>query len=486
MDKSTFFLSASELSKKIWDNEITSTELTTGFYTRIKEQNDARKAIVISNKKDALESARKLDIACKEGINQGILHGVPVTIKESFNLKGFKTTVNFKNLRNNVATEDSVVAKRLKDAGAVILGKTNVPTLLSDNQTFGPIYPTANNPFDLSRTPGGSTGGGAAAVAAGLTTFEIGTDIGGSIRNPASFCGIFALKPTENQYIQSGHVPPFPNTSGGYISMASIGPLARTMKDIELAWSVINQPDWKYLNSLPVISSRAKHETLGEYKIGWFDDFEMVECSNSNKKVLSHFIEELTLKGVKVHKFHVDEHWLHRSFEVWATLFGFITGQNAPWVVRQFMKLKFRQQTRGASYNAMKAFSKGLSMDFRVFSNTLKIRQDIIAQLMVWFEDYDFIISPVSIGPAFKHNPKQKPIKYDGRKIPYPDYNFSYTVPYNACGNPSLIIPGGFSDEGLPTGIQIAGPHHSETELVHFGKLVEDIGFKFQAPEGFS
>ena len=485
MDKSNHFSSALSLSKQVSNGELSAAELANVFYNKIKEQNDPLNAIVIDNKKEALEAARKLDIAWKEGNTQGSLHGVPITIKESFNLKGLKTTVNFKMLRDNIATEDSIIAKRLKDAGAIILGKTNVPTLLSDNQTFGPIYPTANNPYDLSRTPGGSTGGGAAAVAAGLTTFEIGTDIGGSIRNPASFCGIFGLKPTENQYIQSGHVPPLPNTNGGYVSMASIGPLARNMEDIELAWNVINQPDWKYLNSLPVKSIGAKHDTLGDYKIGWFDDSEQVECSNSTKKVLHHFIEDLTAKGVKVHNFKLDEQWLYQTFETWGTLFGFITGQNAPWAVRQFMKLKFRQQTQGTSFKAMKALSKGLSMDFKTFSQTLRIRQEIIAQLMVWFDDYDFIISPASIGPAFKHNPKHKSIKYEGRKIPYPDYNFSFTLPYNACGNPSLIIPGGLSDEGLPIGIQIAGPHHSEAELIHFGKLVEEIGFKFQAPDGY-
>ena len=128
---------------------------------------------------------------------------------------------------------------------------------------------------------------------------------------------------------------------------------------------------------------------------------------------------------------------------------------------------------------------KGLGMDFRVFSNTLRRQQEATAQLMGWFEDYDIIISPTSTGPAFRHNPRQRPIKYEGRRIPYPEYNFPFTLPYNVCGNPSLIIPGDRSDEGLPIGIQIAGPHHSERELIHFGKLVEGLGYIFQAPKDF-
>ena len=485
MDKSVLFSSASELSHELANHAITATDLTNEFYKQIKKHNQRINAIVIDNKQEALETARKLDLALKNGNFPGKLHGVPVTIKESFNLKGHKTTVNFKMLKDNIASEDSVIVRRLKEAGAIILGKTNVPTLLADNQTFGPLYPTAKNPYDTSRTTGGSTGGGAAAVATGMSTFEIGTDIGGSIRNPANFCGLFGLKPTENQYIQSGHVPPFPNASGGFMAMASIGPLARSMEDIELAWEIINTPDWKYLSALPVISRAEKHEYLRDYKIGWFDQTELVVCSDATQKVLNGLIEKLTSQGVNLHKFKIDEQWLQQTFETWSTLFGFITGQNAPWIFRQIMKLKFRQQTKGSSFNAVKSLSKGLSMDFKVFSDTLRIRQELTAQLMDWFDDYDFIVCPTSIGPAFKHNPKQRPIKCEGRKIPYPEYNFPFTLPYNVCGNPSLIVPGGLSDEGLPIGIQIAGPHHSENELIHFGKLIEELGFKFQPPKDY-
>lgn len=485
MDKSVFFSSAKVLSRKISSGEITSTELTNEFYNRIKKHNNSINAFVIENKQDALETARKLDLFFNEGKPAGLLHGIPVSLKESFNLKGHKTTVNFKTLKDNVAPDDAAIVKRLKKEGAVILGKTNVPTLLADNQTFGPLYPTAKNPYDTSRTPGGSTGGGAAAVATGLTTFEIGTDIGGSIRNPANFCGIFGLKPTTNQFIQSGHVPPFPDATGGYIAMASVGPLARSMEDIELAWNIINQPDWKYLNSLPIQSKAVKHERLSEYRIGWFDDTDMVESSASTKKSLQEFIDKLAEEGANIHKFKIDGQWLEQTYEIWSTLFGFITGQNAPWLIRQVMKFKFGQQTKGSSFNAVKSLSKGLGMDFRVFSNTLRRQQEAIAQLMGWFDDYDVIISPTSTGPAFKHNPRQRPIKYEGKKIPYPEYNFPYTLPYNVCGNPSLIIPGKHSKEGLPIGIQIAGPHYSESALIHFGKLVENIGFKFQAPKDF-
>jgi hypothetical protein len=176
------FASASEHAASIRANGQSCQELAELYLSRIHQHNPALHAIVLSNEAGALQAARERADDLRHNIVRGPLHGVPVTVKEAFNLEGLKTTVNFLRLKNNVATSDSLVVRRLKGAGAVVLGKTNIPTMLSDYQSFGPLYPTATNPYDATRTPGGSTGGGAAAVAAGLTTLEIGSDIGGSIR----------------------------------------------------------------------------------------------------------------------------------------------------------------------------------------------------------------------------------------------------------------------------------------------------------------
>lgn len=480
------FATAHDMADLILQKKATAEALTHLYLDRIKKYNHQLHCMVVIDEAGALATARVRDRELKEGIIRGSLHGVPVSVKESFNLKGHKTTVNFPLLKNNVATKDAVVVQRLRDAGAVILGKSNVPTLLSDNQTRGPLFPTANNPWDTSLTTGGSTGGGAAAIAAGLTTFEIGTDIGGSIRNPASFCGIFGLKPTENQYIQSGHVPPLPGSKGGYISMASIGPLARSMGDIALAWQVIHQAEWKYLNSLPVHSMAPKYGRLSDYKVGWFDHCGQVVCSPSAQNVLHTGLEKLAKKGLKIHEIKLDERWLQETFEVWSSLFAFVSGQQAPWILRQIMKIKFSRQSRGTHLRGLKNLKKSLGMDFRVFSRTLAKRQRIIAELIGLFQEYDFIISPTSPGPAFPHNPKHKPIAYEGQRYPYPDYNFPFTFPYNACGNPALVLPGGVSAQKLPIGIQIAGPHFSEHELIHFGLLAEQAGLRFHPPDGYS
>ena len=286
------FASASEHATSIRGNRESCQQVAELYLSRIHEHNPTLHAIVLINEAGAVRAAHERGEDLKHNVVRGPLHGVPVTVKEAFNLEGLKTTVNFPRLKNNLATSDALVVRRLKEAGAIVLGKTNIPTMLSDCQSFGPLYPTANNPYDLTRTPGGSGGGGAAAVAAGLTTLEIGSDIAGSIRVPAHFCGVFGLKPTENTMTHGeGHVPPLPNARGGFGAMASVGPLARTMADIELAWTIINQPTWKYLLHLPE-KPRVKTK-LGDYKIAWFDDVGKVPCGDQTKEVLAAFLSKL-------------------------------------------------------------------------------------------------------------------------------------------------------------------------------------------------
>ena len=290
------FASASEHAASIRERTVSCEEVTKLYTDRIRDRNPILHAIVVSNEGDAIRTARERDADLKNNIVRGPLHGVPVTVKEAFDVAGLKTTVNFPQLKDNIASTDALVVQRLKEAGACILGKTNIPTMLSDYQSFGPLYPTANNPYDVTRTPGGSTGGGAAAVAAGFTTLEIGSDIGGSIRVPAHFCGVFGLKPTENISMHgAGHVPPPPNSREGFVAMASVGPLARTMIDIELAWTIMNQPTWKYFLHFPA-KPRAK-TALGDYKVAWFDDAGMVACGDETKRALASLVRRLDAAG---------------------------------------------------------------------------------------------------------------------------------------------------------------------------------------------
>jgi amidase len=478
------FASANEHAISIREKGVSCRELAELYIERIHEHNPALHAIVISNEADALRTAGERDGDLINNIVRGPLHGVPVTVKESFNLTGLATTVNFTQLRSNRAATDALIVKRLKGAGASILGKTNIPTMLSDVQSFGPLYPTANNPYDVARTPGGSTGGGAAAVAAGLTTLEIGSDIGGSIRLPAHFCGVFGLKPTENAAMHgAGHVPPAPHDRGGFVAMASMGPLARTMSDIELAWRIINQPDWRYFFHLPE-KPRVK-TALSDYRIAWFDDVGPVACGDDTKKVLGGFVHTLEAHGVTSEKRSLDEKWLKESYAIWGLLFGAIAGQDAPWIVRQLMKRRFTGMAKGSGVNLMGHVNAGLNLRFTEFSRALKRRVDLVQDLQRRFDEYDFIVSPVAAGPAFLHNQKHRPIELEGRMLGYLDYTMPFATIYNTCGNPALVVPAGRSRNGLPIGIQIAAAHYAEAELIHFGKLIEELGVAFTRPAGY-
>jgi len=471
------FASASEQALSIRERVASSVELTELYLERIRRYNPSLQAIVVSNETDALQTARQRDA----NLLPGSLHGVPVTVKEAFNLSGHKTTVNFPALKNNIAADDSYVVQRLKQAGAVLLGKTNVPIMLADYQSFGSLYPTANNPFDTARTPGGSTGGGAAAVSAGLTALEIGSDLAGSIRVPAHFCGVFGLKPTENAAMHGeGHVPPPPGSRAGFVAMACIGPLARTMADIELAWNVINPPSWDYSSHLPQ-KPRLK-TSLNEYKIAWFDDVGAAACGSDTKRVLAAFLQTLQAHGVTQEKRPFSLHWLTEAYTVWGLLFGAIVGQHVPWLVGQVMK---RQFAGGNAIDIRTAWKAGLSLHFPTFTRALTRRKDLIRDLQQRFTEYDFLVSPVAAGPAFHHNKEHRPIELDGHTLPYIDYAMPYNIAYNVCGNPSLVIPAGRASNGLPIGLQIAAPHYAEPELIHFGKLLEQLGFVCPTPASY-
>ncbi len=234
------FKSANELAEMIRNKEISSSELLEYYITRVKKYNPDLNAIIVENFDKARESAKQADESLSKGEILGPLHGVPMTLKESYGLTGTALTFGVPEFKDNISDSDALSVERLKNAGAVIFGKTNVPFRLADFQSYNDIYGTTNNPWDLTRIPGGSSGGSAAALAAGLTGFESGSDIGGSIRNPAHYCGVFGHKPTWGLLPPRGHALP-----GGLAQpdLSVIGPLGRSAEDLETGVMVMAGPD---------------------------------------------------------------------------------------------------------------------------------------------------------------------------------------------------------------------------------------------------
>jgi amidase len=282
------FASLTQAAEAIRDGKITSLELTEHIIQRIERHNPALNAIVTFTKTEAIAQAKAADEALARGDVLGPLHGVPITIKDCFEVAGVRTTAGAKRLSDHVPEEDAATVSRLRKAGAVILGKTNVPIYAGDWQSYNEIFGTTNNPWDLDATPGGSTGGGAAAVASGLSYLSLGSDIGGSIRIPSTFCGLYGHKPTLNILPYRGHIP---RRHAPLLTVA--GPIARSPEDLKLALTVMGGPDSEEAIAYSWALSPSRRESLSEYRIGYVLDHPSCPLSGEVSAAVQGAVEKL-------------------------------------------------------------------------------------------------------------------------------------------------------------------------------------------------
>ncbi|MDZ7694292.1 MAG: amidase family protein [Balneolaceae bacterium] len=328
------YKSGLELAGMIRNGQASSVDITKAHLDQIKEHNDALNAVIIHTGEEALKTAEECDREAKKGDFRGPLHGVPMTIKEQFWLKGQKSTINFNRYKDFVAPEDALVVDRLKKAGAIIMGKTNVPKKLLDYQVWGDIYPEGKNPYDLAYSPGGSSGGSAAALVAGMTPLELGGDFGGSIRIPSYYCGLFGLKPTEYTIPNHGILPRLESEKWHVFEMAVSGPLARTVGDMELVWKIIRGPHHSDRISPRIDWHDASGKKLDEYKIAWVDEWPDYEPSDEIKTVIRDFVEVLKNQGCKTEN-AVSGNDLHtRSLSLWMRLSGIVLSQGCSLVCK--------------------------------------------------------------------------------------------------------------------------------------------------------
>src|SRR5215208_3316455 len=294
------FETATRLARAIRNGRLSSVDATEAHLQRIARLNGPINALVVVDRDGALKAARAADRARAKKDRLGPLHGVPITIKEAFDVAGLHTTSSHPPLKDNVAGGDATLVARLRAAGAVILGKTNVPELCADFQTDSPLFGTTKNAWDARRTAGGSTGGGAVAVAARLSPLELGSDIGGSVRNPAHYNGIFALKPTEWRVPGRGHVPDLPGKTRTVRYMGVFGPLARSVDDLELALRIIAGPDGYEAEAPPVPIGPTPKLTAGDLRIAVLESNPLVKVSDDTAKVVQATARLLSRAGAKV------------------------------------------------------------------------------------------------------------------------------------------------------------------------------------------
>ncbi len=334
------FETATRLARAIRNGRLSSVEATRSHLERIARENPALNALVVVDRDGALKAARAADRALAARKSDamkplGPLHGVPITIKEAFDVAGLRTTSSHPPLADNVATQDATLVARLRAAGAVILGKTNVPELCADFQTDSPIFGTTKNAWDERRTAGGSTGGGGVAVAARLSPLELGSDIGGSVRNPAHYNGIFSLKPTEWRVPGHGHVPDLPGATRSTRYMGTFGPLARSVDDLDIALRVIAGPDGYEAEAGPVPLGPTPRLSARGLRIAVLASNPLVPVSADTAAVVEATAKRLSKAGARVKPAAPDGLDWQQGWDDWADLFQYMILSAQPLAERE-------------------------------------------------------------------------------------------------------------------------------------------------------
>lgn len=471
------YASAGELAAMIRNRQATSKAIVQTHVNYIRSNNHKTNAFVWLFEEDALDAARAADEKVVRGEPVGMLHGVPVSIKEEFWVKDKPNTLNAEMFQGFKAPRNAEVVDAFVEQGAIVLGTTNVPAMLGDLQTIGDIYPVANNPYDLRRTPGGSTGGGAASVAAGMVPIALGGDMGGSIRVPAAFSGVYGLKTTEGAI---GRGPgEFPGEPGNpkYRRMMVPGPLARSVDDLDLAWRAI-MAKWPAANKL-MLQPKAK---LENYAVAYFDEWnfrdDKMVIGQDVKMRLASLAAALESKHVTVRRDQpagFEEMMLmHRMLSV------YLMFEKVPWLIRQYMAREYKKADTHR-FQFAEVIDRLSDLDPEKYDDLLRRRQGLVDGLESFFGKYDVLIMPVTPGPAILHNPDHEAIALDGKQINYWDY-FYYPVCFNATGHPALTIPMGLNRDGLPIALQIVGPLNSERRLIAFARMIEPLHAGFEKP----
>ena len=483
------YQSATDLAALIRQGKAKSYDIVKEHLERIKKHNDKLNALISIFEEEALSEATLCDKEAAEGKFRGPLHGVPVTIKEQFWIKGKKSNTNFKMLKDFVAPEDAVIVDRIRKSGAIILGQTNVPKNLLDYQVAGDLYPEGKNPYNTEYSPGGSTGGGAAALAAGFTPLELGGDFGGSIRVPSNFCGLYGMKPTEKTVPFHGNMPLPKDANTFILHMVQAGPLARNLDDVELLWKIIVGPHESDRNIPDINWKPNTDKEFRDYKIAWTDGWPGFETSSQIQNVIKELADKLKDNKCTIEKKIPDE-TLHRdSLETFVGIFPYIIAQGVPWFIRPLIKMQlFGGFLKGIKQDLpylMKPMNLGFKMKANHYGEMMLKRNLIINRWENFFKEYDFLICPVAFGPAYKRCKVGSELTYDGKKMIYNKYVWPYVGCFNASGNPTVTIPLGLGKEGLPIGVQIVGKYWSEPQLLQFAKKVATITEGFIKPSGY-
>jgi amidase len=482
------FASALDAAHAIRTRQVSSVDLTGHMLQRVDTFNPKLRALVTLTAESAMDRARHADEALARGEWWGPFHGVPCTIKDTFETAGVRTTAGAPPLTNYVPQQDAPVVSRLKAAGAVILGKTNVPPMAADWQTFNELFGVTNNPWDPARTPGGSSGGEAACVAAGLSFLGIGSDIGGSIRIPAHFCGLYGHKPTLGVIPLRGHIPPPPGQPPQPLAMGVgdlpvAGPLARSASDLKAALQVLAGPDSHDAVAYRWTLPQPRQSRLDDYRIGYVLDDPLCPVSAPVKNILGNAVEALRKAGAKL-----EEGWppgldCARQAETYRYMIFS--------VMASFMLPQDVGHIRAAAATGdpgAKAMEMAITAPHSVFFEANTRRCASLAAWQEYFRTRDAFLLPTAFTPACLHDHTQP---MDARRIATPEGARSYMdllfwmTPATLNGLPATVAPAGLTPEGLPVGLQIVGPYLEDATPIDIAGRLADLIGGFHAPPGY-
>lgn len=486
VDTDLHYCSASELVNALKKRSISSLELLDLLIRRIEQIDPKLNAVVVRDFERAREAARAADSALKRGEQRPLL-GVPITVKESFNVAGLPTTWGLPQQKNFIPKEDALIVSRMKNAGAIVVGKTNVPLMLMDLQSYNDIHGTTNNPWDLARTPGGSSGGSAAALAAGFGPVSLGSDIGGSLRNPAHFCGVYAHKPTLNLVPLRGHTPPpFPALPReGDLDV--VGPMARTAGDLTLVLDLIADPDELtagvgYRLALPP----ARHSELSQFRTLVLDTHPLVPTANAVRSAFDRLAGRLARAGVQVSRDSPLLPDLAEAARLYTRLLQSFVAATWPADVyagaqRAAVALAADDRSLGAER------ARGAVLSHREWLAADSARRQLKERWRAFFREFDLVLCPVVPTVAFTHDHspiKARRLDIDGKPHAYLDAAVVWAGPATTAGLPATVMPIDRSDAGLPIGVQIMGPYLEDRTTIAFAALLEREFGGFVAPRG--
>jgi amidase len=479
------FGSATELAAAIRDREITSSELLECYLSRIEALNPGLGAVVTLDAERARQEAAEADRRLAGGAEAGPLHGLPVTVKDCLETAGMRTTCGAAELAEYVPGCDAEAVGRLRRAGAIVAGKTNLPAWASDCQSYNELFGTTSNPWDAARTPGGSSGGSAAAVAAGLCALELGSDLGGSLRIPAAWCGVYALKPSYGIVPVHGHIPPPPGTLGE-VDIGVVGPLARSAADLDLCLTVLAGPDpveaagWRL--ELPTAPAR----DLPGWRVAVWPDEPGWPLDRAVAERLTAVADALAGVGVRVEEarpVNLDESLDVAQRLIQGQVAGFLPEPDFAALAARAARLDPGDQSPPAR------FARNIAQSARQLAQARQQQRALRASWARFFTQYDVLLCPAMRTTAIPHdhNPDvdARVITVNGQPVPYAD-QFAWVQAVGVAYLPAAVAPAGIAADGLPVGIQIVGSYLHDHTVTAFARALAGLIGGFTPPPAYA